>query len=88
MDSLALASYDWRDLLHVHADSDAGYALAGRLAAYLIRQYGMQKFSQLYHAVPDEADAADFEAEFARLYPLSMDQAWQSASRQVDLIRG
>jgi len=27
MDSLALASYDWRDLLHVHADSDAGYAL-------------------------------------------------------------
>jgi len=88
MDSLALASYDWRDLLHVHADSDAGYALAGRLAAYLIRQYGMQKFSQLYHAVPDEADAADFEAEFARLYPLSMDQAWQSASKAGGLDSG
>jgi hypothetical protein len=85
---LALASYDWRDFLHLGSYSDAGYTLAGHFATYLIRQYGMQKFSQLYHAVPDEADAADFEAEFARLYPVSMDQAWQSASKAGKLDSG
>jgi hypothetical protein len=59
-----------------------------RFVTYLLRQYGMQKFSQLYRAVPDaEADAADFEAEFARFYPVSMDQAWQTPRRQANLIR-
>ncbi|HEY5282861.1 MAG TPA: hypothetical protein VIM14_08740, partial [Polyangia bacterium] len=46
---------------------------------YLVQQYGMPRFKELFLAVPDEADNADFEAEFARFYPLSMDQAWRNA---------
>jgi hypothetical protein len=76
---LAAASYDWRDLLHLHADSDVGYSLAGHFVTHLLRQYGMTTFKRLYQAISDPTDSADFEIEFARFYPVSMNDAWQTA---------
>ena len=78
-------SRDWRDLLHTDEDMVA-YALAGHFVTYLLRQYGVQRFAQLYRAVSDPTDAADFEAEFARFYPVSMDEAWRNATN-VDAFR-
>src|SRR5262249_20217808 len=56
-----------------------GYEAAGTWITYLADRYGWDSVRQLHQrAVPGIA-AADFEREFARIYPISMDEAWSAA---------
>ena len=74
-----LGSPDWRALLYLYGDSAVGYAAAGVFVTYLAERYGWSSIAELHHRIPPGISAADFEQEFAQVYPLSMDQAWAQA---------
>jgi hypothetical protein len=75
----ALGSPDWRDMLTLHGNSLTGYTAAGYLVTSLVDQYGWQRLAELHQRVPWGTSADDFEAEFAAVYPLSIDEAWSNA---------
>jgi hypothetical protein len=74
-----LGNPDWRDLIDLFGNSDAGYSAAGYWITYLANQYGWDSVRQLQARVPFGITAEDFEREFARVYPISMDEAWSAA---------
>src|SRR6266542_568912 len=74
-----LGFHDWRDLLNLYGDSSAGYAMAGFFVSHLAAVYGWQSVGRLHRRVPLGTGADDFEEEFARVYPVSMDTAWSEA---------
>jgi hypothetical protein len=74
-----LSPPDWRDLLTLHGNSDSGYVAAGYLVTSLVDQYGWQRLAELHQRVAWSTSAEDFQAEFAAVYPLSIDEAWSNA---------
>jgi hypothetical protein len=74
-----LGNPDWRDLIDLFGNSDAGYSAAGYWISYLTAQYGWDTLRQLHARVPFGISAEDFEREFAHVYPISMDEAWSAA---------
>ena len=74
-----LGDPDWRDLLMLHGNSIPGYAAAGFWMTNLARQYGWDRAQTLHRRIRSGTSAADFEREFARVYPISMDAAWSQA---------
>jgi hypothetical protein len=77
IETLPTTSYDWRSLLHPKGHAE--YTLAGHFVTYLVRDYGVEPFLRFYRAIPQAVTTTDFELEFARFYPISMDRAWQNA---------
>jgi len=70
---------DWRPFLYLHGNSNSGYSAAGFWITYLARQYGWQKVEELHRRVLPGTSADDLAIEFARVFPISMDQAWSEA---------
>jgi hypothetical protein len=56
-----------------------GYVAAGFFVTHLAQRYGWQRVGELYRRVPPGVTAADFERQFARVFPTSVDQAWTEA---------
>jgi hypothetical protein len=75
----ALGAEDWRQFLYLFGNSESGYAAAGYWITYLARQYGWQKVGELHRRALPGISADDFAIEFARTFPISMDQAWTEA---------
>jgi hypothetical protein len=74
-----LGAEDWRPFLYLRANSDLGYIAAGYWVTYLAQRFGWQKVEQLHRRVLPGLSAEDFAIEFARVFPISMDQAWSEA---------
>jgi hypothetical protein len=74
-----LGSPDWRDLLNLHGNTIEGYAAAGVWMTHLARTYGWQRVRALHGRVQPGISAADFEREFARVFPIGMNEAWTAA---------
>jgi hypothetical protein len=77
--SQVLGNPDWRDLLYLHGNSIEGYSAAGFWMTYLAGHFGWPSARELYGRVRPGISAADMEREFARAYPISMDDAWSGA---------
>jgi hypothetical protein len=75
----AVGSTDWRSYLDIYGDSDNGYLAAGFFVTYLVEKFGWPALAALHRGVPPGTSAADFEVQFAQVYPMSMDQAWSDA---------
>jgi hypothetical protein len=76
-----LGSPAWRELFGTSffIDGDRHYTAAGLWVTYLARRYGWQAVAELYLRVPGGTLVNDFEREFARVFPMSVDQAWSEA---------
>jgi hypothetical protein len=70
---------DWRDLLDVYGDTRSGYTATGVFVTYLAQKYGWSSVAELHRRIPPGTSVADFEDQFAQVYPTSMDQAWREA---------
>ena len=68
----------WRDLLALYGNSTEGYEAAGYWITYLAGRYGWQSVRELNERARPGISATDFEREFARVYPISMDDAWSA----------
>jgi hypothetical protein len=75
----ALGNPDWRSLLYLQGNTTNGYVAAGLWMTNLAATYGWERARQLHQRVRPGISAADFEREFAQVYPLSMDEAWSQA---------
>jgi hypothetical protein len=77
--SRSSASLEWREFLNLYGDSRTGYAAAGFFVTYLVEHYGWAKVAELHRRTPPGSSELDFEREFARVFPLSIDSAWSKA---------
>ncbi len=76
----ALGSPAWRDLFQGDKPMGEGsYPAMGMWITSLVRRYGWQSVAELYRRVPPGSLPNDLEREFARVFPLSLDQAWLDA---------
>ena len=71
--------FDWRELLYISGDTNAGYSAAGYFVTYLAGRYGWQSVADLRRRAPVGITAVDFERAFAQVFPIPMDQAWDEA---------
>jgi hypothetical protein len=74
-----LSPLDWRALIYLNGKFTTGYSAAGFFVAHLAGQYGWSRIAELHRRVPPGTTVADFEREFARVFPTSVDQAWAEA---------
>lgn len=70
---------DWSTELGEFSFSPQAYAAAGFFVAHLSRRYGWEKVGQLHRDVPPGTGRSDFERAFARVFPVSVDDAWTEA---------
>jgi hypothetical protein len=75
----ALDAGDWRKLLYLHGNSNSGYSAAGFWVTYLAQRFGWAKVQELHRRALPGLSAADFGIEFARVFPVGMDEAWAAA---------
>lgn len=79
----------WRTLLR-HSDAgnwswsgvtaaSSGYAAVGAFVTSLATRYGWARVGELYRRVAPGGYDLDFEREFARVMPTSLDEAWDHA---------
>lgn len=74
-----LTSLDWRALLYLEGKSFRGYSAAGFFVTHLAERYGWAKVAELHRRVPPGISVPDFERQFARVFPQSLDEAWAEA---------
>jgi hypothetical protein len=74
-----LGMLEWRDLLHLYANSFDGYVVAGVFVTHLANTYGWNSVGAFYKKVSGSSSAADVAGAFAQVFPTSMDQAWSEA---------
>ena len=74
-----LSLLDWRAFLYLDGDTNFRYSAAGFFVTHLAERYGWSSVAELYRRVPPGISVADFEREFARVFPTSVDQAWAEA---------
>ena len=74
-----LGGLDWRNLLDLSVEDQAGYIAAGYFVTSLVQSYGWPNLAELHRRVPRGVNAADFERIFNDVYPQSIDQSWASA---------
>jgi len=70
---------DWRSLLNLHGNSIAGYSAAGFWTTHLAARFGWDGVRDLHGRIRAGITAEDFEREFARVYPTSMEATWSAA---------
>jgi hypothetical protein len=70
---------DWRDLLAASTITLEGYMAGGFWMTHLAQRYGWDRARELHRRIRPGISAADFEREFADVYPISMDEAWSEA---------
>ena len=78
-----LSPLDWRALIYLNGEVQTGYCAAGFFVTHLAQRYGWSSIAEIFRRVPPGTTVADFEHEFARVFPLSVDQAWAEA---LDLV--
>ena len=69
----------WRDLLYLYGSSVEAYLAAGFWMTHLAERYGWERARELHRRIRPGISTSDFEREFARVYPISMDEAWSAA---------
>jgi hypothetical protein len=73
---------DWREVLYTSgSDNSLEYLAGGALVTLLASRYGWSSVGALFQRTPAGVSAADFEHEFASVFPISMDEAWADALR-------
>jgi hypothetical protein len=73
------APEDWRSAINLYHTDLSGYYEAGIFVTYLAAHYGWSSVAQLHSRVPPGSSAADVEAGFAAVYPVSLDDAWKAS---------
>jgi hypothetical protein len=74
-----LAHPDWRSILELLGNTAQGYAAAGFWITSLAQRFGWPKVAELHRRVPPGISPADFEIQFATVFPTSMDESWSTA---------